>query len=105
MILASTFKSVPALGAEIYPWLPVRLLARIVYDNLGRVATIDAPLLIAHSRNDDLIPFAHGEALFAAARAPKEFLALTGGHNDGFLYMRDAWVAAVGAFLERVAVK
>ena len=105
LVLASTFRSVPDLGAQIYPWLPVRLLARITYDNLARIAKVDAPVLIAHSREDDVIPFAHGEALFAAAREPKQMLVLAGGHNDGFLFTRDAWIAAVGAFLDRIAIK
>ena len=105
IVLASTFTSVPALGAQIYPWLPVRWLARINYDNLARIGQIGAPVLVAHSRDDDVIPFAHGEALFAAAREPKQFLTLAGGHNAGFLYTRDEWIAAVGVFLERVAVK
>ena len=105
LVLASTFRSVPDLGAQIYPWLPVRLLARITYDNLARIARVDAPVLIAHSCDDDVIPFAHGEALFAAAREPKQMLVLAGGHNDGFLFTRDAWIAAVGAFLDRVPIK
>jgi uncharacterized protein len=103
LILASTFTSVPDLGAEVYRWLPVRLLARIHYDSRERIGRIAAPLLIAHSRDDDIIPFAHGEALFAAAREPKQFLALSGGHNDGFLFTRAEWIVAVGAFLERTA--
>ena len=43
--------------------------------------------------------------LFAAAREPKQLLVLSGGHNDGFLYMREEWIAAVGVFLERTAAK
>lgn len=105
LILASTFTSVPDLGAQIYPWLPVRLLARVNYDNLSRIGKIEAPVLIAHSRDDDVIPFAHGEALFAAAREPKELLVLAGGHNAGFIFARDAWIAAVGAFLDRATGK
>jgi pimeloyl-ACP methyl ester carboxylesterase len=105
LVLASTFTSVPDLGAQIYPWLPVRLLARVRYDNLARVGGIDAPVMIAHSRDDDIIPFSHGESLFAAAHEPKQMLVLAGGHNDGFLFTRDAWVAAVGAFLERAGAK
>jgi len=103
VILASTFTSVPDLGAQVYPWLPVRLLARIEYANLDRIRQIEVPVMIAHSRGDDIIPFAHGEALFAAAREPKQMLVMSGGHNDGFIYARDEWSAAVGAFLERVA--
>ncbi len=101
VILASAFTSVPDLGAKIYPWLPVRLLARIEYGNLARLRTIAVPVLIAHSRDDEIVPFAHGEALFAAARGPKQFLVMSGGHNEGFLFTRAEWAAAVGAFLER----
>jgi hypothetical protein len=105
LVLASTFKSVPDLGAQIYPWLPVRLLATVKYDNLARMRDIQVPILITHSREDDVVPFAHAEALFAAAQQPKELLVLAGGHNDGFLFTRAEWIAAVGAFLERAAVK
>ena len=30
---------------------------------------------------------------------PKQFLELAGGHNDGFIFMREAWVKALGDFL------
>lgn len=103
LILASTFTSVPDLGAAVYPWLPVRWLARIDYNNLDHIGKITVPVLIAHSRNDEIIPIAHGEALFAAAREPKQFLTLSGGHNEGFLFARPEWAAAVGAFLETTA--
>jgi len=105
LIIASAGTSGPDLGAQIYPWLPVRLLARIRYDNLHRIAKIAAPVLVAHSRDDEIVPFAHGEALFAAAREPKQFLAMRGGHNDALLFARDEWAAAVAAFLAQVHPK
>ena len=101
LILASAFTSVPDLGAQVYPWLPVRLLAGIQYNNLDRIPKIAAPVLIAHSRDDEIVPFTHGEALFAAARDPRQFLAMSGGHNDALLFTRDEWAAAVAAFLAR----
>jgi len=100
LVLASTFTSAPDLGAQVYPWLPVRWLARIEYNNLERIPRIAAPVLIAHSKGDDIIPFSHGQKLFDAANAPKQFLELRGGHNDGFIFMREEWVREVGAFLE-----
>lgn len=103
LVLASTFTSVPDMGAGIYPWLPVRLLARIRYENLQRIASIKAPILIAHSREDEIVPYRHAEALYKAAPQPKELLQLKGGHNEGFLFAHTAWVAAVGAFLDRAA--
>lgn len=101
LILASTFTSVPDLGAQVYPWLPVRWLSRIHYNNLANIAQIKVPLLIAHSPGDDIIPYAHGQRLFAAAREPKAFLELAGGHNEGFVFVREAWRKALRAFLAR----
>ncbi len=99
LVLASTFTSVPDLGAEIYPWLPIRLLARIRYDSLERLALVRSPVLMIHSRQDDIIPFAHGQRLFAAAREPKRFLEVAGGHNEGFVFGRDAWIRQFDDFL------
>jgi fermentation-respiration switch protein FrsA (DUF1100 family) len=105
VVLASTFTSVPDLGAQVYPFLPVRLLSRFSYDTLAAVREIRSPLLIAHSREDDIIPYSHGRRLFEGAREPKQFLEMTGGHNDGFIFMRPEWVTQLAAFLERAAAR
>src|SRR6185436_14011406 len=64
VVLASTFTSIPDLGAQVYPFLPVRLISRFSYDSLAAVRSIRSPLLVAHSPEDDIIPYAHGRALF-----------------------------------------
>ncbi len=101
LVLASTFTSVPDLGVEVYWFLPVRLISRFRYDNLSHLAAVQAPVLIAHSRDDEIVPFAHGQRLYAAAREPKQFLELAGGHNTGFIFMREAWMRELADFLER----
>ena len=78
LVLESTFTSVPHLGAEIYPWLPVRLLSRFQYNNLDKVSRITSPLLIVHSRDDEIIPYRMGQALFDAAPQPKAFVEIAG---------------------------
>lgn len=105
LILASTFTSIPDLGAQVYPWLPVRWLSRIQYDNLTNLKKIRAPVLIAHSTGDELIPYAHGQRLYAAALEPKTFLQVSGGHNEGFVFAREDWVGVVRGFLERHSAK
>ncbi|MCX7170473.1 MAG: prolyl oligopeptidase family serine peptidase, partial [Proteobacteria bacterium] len=99
LVIASGFTSVPDLAQHIYPYLPVRWLARIRYATLENLRSVAAPVLIAHSPADDIIPFEHGRALFAAANPPKHFLELAGGHNDGFIFMRESWVRTLGEFL------
>ena len=101
LLLHSTFTSVPDLGSQIYPLFPVRWLARIRYDTLALLARIDCPVLIAHSPGDDVVPFSHGRALYAAASEPKAFLELSGGHNDGFVFSRQQWIDALAQFFER----
>lgn len=99
LVIASGFTSVPDFAQHIYPYLPVRWLARIRYDTRENLRSVAAPVLIAHSPEDEIIPFEHGRALFAAANPPKLFLELAGGHNDGFIFMRESWVRVLGDFL------
>jgi hypothetical protein len=101
VLLFSTFTSVNDLGAQVYWFLPVRLLSRIGYDNQVNLKRIRVPVFIAHSRDDDIVPYAHGKKLFEAASEPKTFLEMRGGHNDGFIFVRPEWVAELGAFLDR----
>lgn len=101
LVLASTFTSVPDMGADLYPLLPIRLLARIRYDTLARLPQIACPLLVIHSRNDDIIPYTHGHRLFEAAGQPKQFLETEGGHNEGFVFERDAWIRRLDQFLQQ----
>ncbi|MDP2787560.1 MAG: alpha/beta hydrolase [Pseudomonadota bacterium] len=99
LVLSSVFTSVPDLAADLYPWLPARWLARLRYDTAAALAQTRSPVLVAHSPDDEIIPFRHGQRLFAAAAAPKVFLQLAGGHNDGFIFMRPEWVEVLAGFL------
>lgn len=102
VVTEAAFTSLPDLGSRLYPWLPVRLLSRFRYHNLSKVASLDAPLLVIHSPDDDIVPYAHGQRLFAAAAEPKQFLETEGGHNDGGFLRRDEWRELVSTFLDDV---
>ncbi len=100
LVIESTFKSVPDMGAEIYPWLPVRLLSRIKYDSLRLLSEISCPVMVIHSPQDDIIPFHHGRALFEAANEPKVFMEIRGGHNEGYLLDREGYKEGWRRFLD-----
>lgn len=57
LILESGFTSVPDLAADLYPWLPARRLARLHYDTRARLPHVTVPVLIVHSRDDEIISF------------------------------------------------
>lgn len=99
MILESAFISVPELAAELYWWLPARHLARVQYDTRAYVTAVQCPVLVVHSPEDEIIPYHHGQALYAAARPPKDLLQLRGDHNTGFLLSGATYVDGLAAFL------
>jgi fermentation-respiration switch protein FrsA (DUF1100 family) len=99
LIMESAFTSVPELAAKYYRIFPVRWLSRFRYDARADLGSVDCPVLIVHSRDDEIIPVSHGRALFEAAREPKAFLELGGGHNDGFLVSGRAYTDGLEAFL------
>ena len=101
LILESTFTSLPDVGAKLYPFLPVRLLARIHYPTLERLPKLQCPVLVVHSPDDDLIPYAHGRRLFEAAPEPKAFLELAGDHNEGFITTGQAYPDGLDAFISQ----
>ena len=102
VILESGFTSVPDVAATLYPWLPVRWLSRYRYNTLKKMAAIHSPLLVVHSRDDEIIPFSNGEQLYAAANEPKQFLELRGGHNDGFVVSENSYLQGMKTFLGNV---
>ena len=99
LILESTFTSIPDMGADIYPWLPVRQLARFRYDSENALRDVRLPALFLHGRDDDVIPFRLGRRLHDGYAGPKAFLELLGDHNSGFLFSGPVYVDGLDRFL------
>jgi fermentation-respiration switch protein FrsA (DUF1100 family) len=104
LIAESGFSSLADMGAEVYPFLPARWLARIRYDNAAKIPRLGVPLLLIHSPDDEIVPVAHARRLFAAAPEPKQLLLTAGGHNAGGFTQRGEWRAAVVAFLDSAEI-
>ncbi|MDH3596831.1 MAG: alpha/beta hydrolase [Rhodospirillales bacterium] len=101
LIMESSFTSVPDLAAKYYRIFPVHWLSRFRYDARADLGAVVCPVLIVHSRDDEIIPVSHGRALFEAAPEPKAFLELSGGHNDGFLVSGRTYTDGLDAFLAK----
>lgn len=99
LIIESSFVSVNDLGAKMFPVFPVRLLSRFKYNTKDYIKNVTCPVLIVHSKTDDLIPFSHGEKLFNLAKDPKTFLKITGSHNEGFKISGDIYITGLKDFL------
>jgi len=93
LVLQSAFTSVKDMGRLHYPFIPAAVVPD-AYPSLRRVAQLQAPLLVIHGDRDDIVPVAHGRALFEAAPQPKRIEIVRGaGHND----LLDAMGASYGA--------
>ena len=99
LIAESTFTSIPDVAASVYWFLPVRLMARYCYETKAVLPLVKCPVLIAHSPQDEIVPFSHGRRLYDLAAAPKSFLELRGGHNEGWEESRDAYAQGLDEFL------
>jgi len=97
--MESTFTSVPDLAAHLYPYLPVRYLSRFRYNTVDNLSRVSCPVLIVHSRDDEMIPFSHGRRLFEGASEPKKFLEIRGSHNEGFMISADWYEEGLASFL------
>ena len=104
LIAESTFTSTVEMGKLIYPFLPIRLMVRNRYDSLSKVGSLNLPSLFIHSPDDELVPFDHGRRLYRAAAEPREFLAIRGGHGDGFLVSGETYAAGIDSFLKNIGL-
>ncbi|HAM70291.1 MAG TPA: alpha/beta hydrolase [Verrucomicrobiales bacterium] len=100
LILQSSFTSLPDVASELFPYLPVRTVGALRYPTRERLGSIHVPLLILHSRTDELIPFRHAERNFAAAHEPKLLWELRAGHTDYLARDRANLQAGIRTFLE-----
>jgi len=98
-ILESTFTSAADLGADLYPWLPVRSIIKYDYNTLENIKQIEHPIFMAHSKEDEIIPYQHGKTLFEASNEPKTFVELRGSHGSGFWETGEKYRTALQGFL------
>ncbi len=101
LIIESAFTSVADLAARQYPVFPVRMLLRHRYDTAAALAGVEAPVMVIHSRDDEIVPLAHGRRLYRSAPRPRQWLELRGGHDGAFLTSRERYQQALDAFLAR----
>ena len=94
LIIESAFTSYVDIGRKFYPYMPVRWFARFSYKTVDYIKDVRCPVMIIHSKNDEIVPFEFGLELYEAANEPKEFVEIFGSHNDGFLVSAEIYKKA-----------
>ncbi|HEU4648528.1 MAG TPA: alpha/beta hydrolase [Gemmatimonadales bacterium] len=99
VVLEGAFTSLADVGRRLYPFVPVRLLARNRFASADVIGRVSSPLLFLHARGDNIVPPELGRALYELAPEPKRFVELAGGHNDAYVADPAAYFDAIAGLL------
>ena len=102
VIIESSFSSGVDIARRLYPFLPIHLLTRLQYPVADYASQLNCPVLVVHSRHDEIIPFSMGQAIYAAVKQEKKFLELRGDHNNGFIISQREYVAGFRDFTQAI---
>ncbi|MBD3287616.1 alpha/beta fold hydrolase [candidate division KSB1 bacterium] len=105
LIIESTFTSALDMAQAHYGFLPVKWLLKFEYDTKNHLQKVTSPVLIIHSPQDNIVPYRFGEELFRIANEPKDFLKISGSHNDGFLVSGDVYINGLKDFLNNLNIR
>ena len=78
MVLESTFRSVSSMARR---FLMPSFLVLDPFDTEAVLRELDVPLLLFHGDRDEIIPYAHSDALLAVAKDARR-VTFHSGHND-----------------------
>jgi fermentation-respiration switch protein FrsA (DUF1100 family) len=97
LVLESTFVSTFRVKTR-WPLLPWDK-----FDNLRHIKKTTCPVLVMHGRNDEVIPFWHGEKLYDAAPGEKMNLWIDGASHNDYAYVAGTdYIAAFQTFAGRL---
>jgi fermentation-respiration switch protein FrsA (DUF1100 family) len=95
LILESPFTAMADVAQLVIPYAPTKYLVRDSFRSDADIAAVKMPIVWMHGTDDQLIPYAMGEALYAQVRGPKCYLRIDGGDHDHL------WTMGVAAFTQR----
>jgi fermentation-respiration switch protein FrsA (DUF1100 family) len=99
LILESTLSSARDFARQAFPLLSRLVLVRYDFDTAAQLAQVSCPVLVLHSREDEVMPWRLGEKVYRAAREPRRLVVLRGDHNRGFLQSQPGYEQALGEFI------
>ncbi|PIQ88877.1 MAG: alpha/beta hydrolase [Candidatus Omnitrophica bacterium CG11_big_fil_rev_8_21_14_0_20_42_13] len=100
LIVEGAFSSIRDMGKRIYPFIPA-FVYMTKFDSESKIKNIKCPKLFFHSPDDEMVPFDLGRKLFDAAAAPKQFIEISGSHNDAFFNSANLVVEKIKQFLHQ----
>jgi uncharacterized protein len=98
LLLRSPFTGLAAVGAQHYPWLPVRRLLQDRYPLAQYITRVAVPTTVVYGTADSIVAPEQSRAVARAAAGPVTVVAIPGAdHNDPALVEGNLVVTAVTA--------
>lgn len=83
--------------------VPIPILPFDKFRNIDKIKKVNCPVLVMHGKADEVVPFSHGQKLFAAAGEPKRYLWVDeAGHNDFIWVAGDRYSSTLREFAQLV---
>jgi fermentation-respiration switch protein FrsA (DUF1100 family) len=105
LVVEGAFTSYRDIGARYYPYMPVRWFAFFRYDTRAHLRQVHCPVMVVHSRHDEMVPFEFGNRLYEAANEPKRFVEIAGSHNGSVTVSGDVYQDAWQSWLDFVSAQ
>lgn len=101
LITESVFSSTKDVAKVVYPFFPAFIISS-KFDAVSKIKNITTPILIIHSRGDEIIPFDQSLKLLKASPEPKKHLVLKGSHNTCYQDSKDLYISGILEFLQNL---
>jgi hypothetical protein len=98
LVMCYTYTSIPDAAAHRYPWLPCHAMMSAQFESVKKLPRVSCPVVVMHGTADRTIPYWQGEALYAAANEPKQFIGLDGAPHCEWRHDERCWQAVRGLF-------
>ncbi|MGD0464900.1 MAG: alpha/beta hydrolase [Tepidisphaeraceae bacterium] len=103
LVTISAFTNLRDMAHRFVPWLPMSMILKYRFDNLGKLGGITCPTFIAHGTRDELIsPRMAGRLAAAAKGKVTRYDVVDAGHNDVFDVGGEELWNRVGEFVGRL---
>ena len=100
LVIEGAFTSHKAIAAA-HKGALAKVFVHEPYSAIQSIADYTKPLLVIHSRDDEVVPFAMGQQLFEAANEPKAFLEIGQAHLAGLALYADQIADGIRGLLDR----
>ncbi|MGQ9843274.1 MAG: alpha/beta hydrolase [Spirochaetota bacterium] len=103
LILDSTFTNISSMVKHHSVWI-LSLLFTENFSTIDSIASLHLPILILHSKQDEVAPFYMGKELYTKCPSnKKKFVELKGGHNTNFITDAFTYKTSIQEFVQSIS--